>query len=107
MSALNEQIAALEEKLASYQPLLDEVTQLKRARAALLGQPISSGRRAERLSVEALRTVMRESPEPLTPVAIAEKLAVNDNVVRSHLNRNVDGLYERIDRGWVISGGRS
>lgn len=103
LNTLDEQIGELESKLAKYKPLLDELAQLKRARAALLGEKALPGRRSS-LDVEALVEVMRESGEPLTPVEIAERMASDANAVRSHLNRNLGARYRKEGRGWVLVG---
>lgn len=103
LNTLDEQISELESKLAKYKPLLDELAQLKRTRATLLGDKPLAGRRGS-LDAEALVEVMRESGQPLTPVEIAERMASDANTVRSHLNRNLGARYRKEGRGWVLVG---
>ena len=101
LNALDEQIGELESKLAKYRPLLDELAQLKRARATLLGERAPAGRRGT-LDADALADLMQASGEPLTPVELAEKLGADANTVRSHLNRNLGSRYRKEGRGWVV-----
>lgn len=103
LDALDEQIADLESKLVKYKPLLDELGQLKRTRATLLGEKAPTGRRG-RLDAEAVADVMRESDEPLMPVEISERMGADANTVRSHLNRNLGSRYRKEGRGWVLVG---
>lgn len=101
LNALDEQIAQLETKLERYRPLLDELAQLKRARAALVGERLGPGRRGT-LDTAALTDALEASSEPLTAVELAETIGADANVVRSHLNRSLGSRYRKEGRGWVI-----
>lgn len=103
LNALDEQIGELESQLDEYRPLLDELAQLKRARATLLGERIPVGRRGT-LDAATLAGIMEASKEPLTPVEIAEQLGADANTVRSHLNRNLGTRYRKEGRGWIQIG---
>ncbi len=101
LDALDEQIAEVESKLAKYRPLVDELAQLKRTRASLLGERAPAGRRGT-LNVDGLVGALRASNEPLTPVELAAKIGADANAVRAHLNRNVTGRYRKEGRGWML-----
>ena len=101
LTALDEQITDLEEKLARYQPLLDELAQLKRARAALLGIRHEQRKRGT-LTQEVVVAVMREAGRPLTPMEISERTGGSGTVVRSHLSRWRGSLYRRDTDGWAL-----
>lgn len=103
LTALDEQIAELEAKLARYQPLVNELAQLKRTRATLLGEKPSGGRRPT-LATEAVASAMRDAGRPLTPLEISERTGADGAVVRSHLNRWSGKLYRRLPQGgWVLA----
>jgi len=100
LTALDEQIADLEAKLARYQPLLEELAQLKRVRATLLGERLTGGRKGT-LTTEAVLGVMGQAARPLSPLEIAERTGAHGTVVRSHLSRWQGKLYRRESEGWI------
>jgi hypothetical protein len=101
LEALDEQIRKLESELAQVKLLLTELEQLKRARAALLGEKTRIGSRWK-LGKDAVSDVLLASTEPLTPVEIAEKVGADATVVRSHLNRHLGVRYRKDEGGWVL-----
>ena len=100
LTALDEQIADLEAKLARYRPLLDELARLKKARAILLGERRTRGRSGT-LTTAAVLAAMGEAGRPLAPMEIADRTGADGTVVRSHLNRWRDQLYRRDSEGWI------
>ena len=101
LDALDQQIADLKAKLARYQPLKEELAQLERARAVLLGiQP--DRRRYGTLTRETVAGVMRDAGRPLTPREISEATGASGPVVRSHLHRGRGEIYEHDGNGWTL-----
>jgi len=108
LDVLDEQIAVLEEKLAKAQPLIDELAQLKRARATLLSEKSVTGnvRSNTQVTMEQVIHAMRENGGgAMTAVEIATAIGANPTVVRSHLNRHKDERYHRNGEGWTLIGG--
>jgi hypothetical protein len=105
LDALDEQIVDLQSQLAAYKPLVDELAQLQRARATLLGES-ARGRPGRRrmLDVEAVDDLMRTSKEPLTPVEMAAETGEGANAIRSHLHRYLGSHYRKEGQGWVLIG---
>lgn len=107
LEALDEEIHALEEKLAKAQPLIDELNQLKRTRATLLSERTTTGSIGSRtrLNMETVIHALRENDnEEMTPQEIADAIGVDVTVVRSHLNRYKDQKYEKGADGWSLIG---
>src|SRR4051794_979890 len=96
LDILNEEIEALEEKLAKAQPLIDELAQLKKTRATLLSERSSTGAVNGRAQLTMEMVVHAfTGHEELTVGEIADAVGVNQTVVRSHLNRYRDQRYEQ------------
>jgi len=108
LAVIDEQIAELEEKLAKAQPLIDELTQLKRTRATLLSERSVTGniRSGTRLTMEQVIHAFRENDnDPLTPRELGAALGVDETVIRSHLNRYKDVRYTKNgDGAWRLIG---
>src|SRR4249920_2637321 len=107
LDALDEQIHELEEKLKKAQPMIDELNSLKRTRATLLDErrPTSGGGRGNtQLTMETMIHQLREHG-PQTPAEAASDLGLNENLVRSHLNRYRDQRYAKNGEGkWRLIG---
>jgi hypothetical protein len=108
LDVLDEQIEELEQKLIKVQPLIDELATLRRTRATLLDErrPTGGGgnRRGTILSLEQVVHFL-DANGPSTPIEIATALGVNDNMVRSHLNRYLDQRYAKNGEGkWRLIG---
>jgi predicted HTH transcriptional regulator len=107
LDALDEQIHDLEERLKKAQPLIDELATLKRTRATLLDErrATSGGGRANaQLSMETMIHYLRENGSQ-TAGEIAEGLSLNENLIRSHLNRYRDQRYAKNGDGkWRLIG---
>jgi hypothetical protein len=106
LEILNEEIEALEEKLAKAQPLIDELAQLKKTRATLLSERSQTGSIGGRtqLTMEMVVHAFNGHNE-LTVPQIAEETGVGQTVVRSHLNRYRDTRYEQTtDGNWRLIG---
>src|SRR6516162_6492581 len=107
LDVLDEEIRELQEKHEKVQPLLDELARLKRTRATLLNERGTTGRIANgtRLTMEEVIVALRDMGGAATPNDLAERLSVDDNVVRSHLNRHKDSRYSKDDDGtWSLIG---
>jgi hypothetical protein len=109
LDVLDEQIADLEEKLQKAQPLFDELNKLKKTRAVLLSERTVTGGVGSntRLTMEEVIHTLRENGngDGMTPNAIADKLGVDVNTVRSHLNRHKDERYTKNGDGtWDLIG---
>ena len=107
LDILDAQIRELQEKLEKVQPYLDELARLKRTRATLLTERGTTGRIANgtRLTMEEVIVALRDMGGAATPNDLAERLSVDDNVVRSHLNRHKDSRYSKDDDGtWSLIG---
>jgi len=107
LEALDEEIHALEERLAKAQPLIDELNQLKRTRATLLSERTTTGSigARTRLNMESVIHALRENDnEAMTAVDIASAIGIDPTVVRSHLNRYKDQRYEKNGDGWTLIG---
>lgn len=107
LDAIDEQIAALEEKLAKAQPLINELNALKASRRALLserGTTSGGGNPTTQLTMEEVIAFLRENG-PSTPQEISEGLSVAGTIVRSHLSRGRGTRYERNEDGeWYLIG---
>jgi len=107
LDVLDEEIRELQEKLEKVQPLIDELNRLKRTRATLLNERGTTGRisNGTRLTMEEVIVALREMGGAATPNDLAQRLAVDDNIVRSHLNRHKDSRYTKQDNGeWALIG---
>jgi hypothetical protein len=107
LDVIDEEIRDLSEKLQKVQPLIDELARLKRTRATLLNERGTTGKisNGTRLTMEEVVHALREMGGKATPNDLAEKLSVDDNIVRSHLNRHKDSRYEKNDDGtWELIG---
>jgi len=110
LDVLDEEIRELQEKLTKVQPLIDELARLKRTRATLLNERGTTGKisNGTRLTMEEVIVALREMGGEATPNDLAERLAVDDNTVRSHLNRHKNSRYEKNDDGtWALIGEES
>lgn len=109
LDVLDEQIDALETKLAKVQPLINELNQLKKTRATLLSERSVTGRaggsrRNAQLTMETVIQLFREHGD-MSPNEIAEHAGVDPTIARSHLNRYRDQRYEQTDNGaWRLIG---
>ena len=107
LEILDEQIDALETRLAKVQPLIDELASLKKTRATLLNERTTTGGVGNRtqLTMETMIQWFRDHDnEPAEPPEIAKDLGVTPEIVRSHLNRHRDTRYERNGDGWLLIG---
>lgn len=108
LDVMDEQITALEAKLEKVQPLINELAQLRRARATLLSERTTTGSvgSSTRLTMEQVIHALRESEyESMSVGELAKQLGVNDNTMRSHLNRHKDVRYEQNGDGeWSLIG---
>src|SRR5215469_7623973 len=105
LDVLDVQIETLERQLQKVQPLIDELSNLKRARAALLNERGTTGgiRNTTRLTMEEVIHAMGD--ESWTPNDLATRLSVDVNTVRSHLNRYKDERYAKNgDNTWRLIG---
>jgi hypothetical protein len=107
LDALDEQIEELEEKLKKAQPMIDELASLKRTRATLLDERRATsggGRGNTQLTMETMIHHLREHG-PQTAGEAAAALGLNENLVRSHLNRYREVRYSRNgDGNWRLIG---
>ena len=104
---LDEQIEALERRLAKAQPLFDELNQLKRARATLLSERTVTGnvRNGTVVTIEVVVAYL-DKHGPSTVPEIASGISGDANTVRSHLNRHKEVRYDKDDEGrWFLIGG--
>jgi len=107
IDAMDAEIEELEEKLAKVQPIIDELNQIKRARATLLSERSTTGgvgRRAQ-LTMETVIKAFQDHG-PMTANELAEHTGVSDSITRSHLNRYRDQRYAQ-DNGtgvWRLIG---
>ena len=107
LDVLDVEIEELAEKLKKVQPLIDELARLKRTRATLLNERGTTGKisNGTRLTMEEVIHALREMGGSATPNDLAEKLTVDDNIVRSHLNRHKDSRYQKNPDGtWELIG---
>jgi DNA-binding NarL/FixJ family response regulator len=106
LDVLDEQIKKKEKMLAKVQPHIDELNRLKRTRATLLNERGTTGSigSGTRLTMEEVIVAMREAGGSATPTAIAERLSVDVNTVRSHLNRHKDSRYTKDGDEWTLIG---
>ena len=107
LDVLDEQIDELTQKLAKFQPYIDELNQLKKTRATLLSERTTTGAVGSRtrLNMESVVHALRENENnPMTPQEIADSVGVDVTVVRSHLNRYKDQRYEKDGEGWTLIG---
>jgi len=110
LDVLDQEIAELAEKLQKVQPLIDELARLKRTRATLLNERGTTGKisNGTRLTMEDVIHALREMGGSASPNDLAEKLTVDDNIVRSHLNRHKDSRYQKnADGTWELIGEES
>jgi predicted HTH transcriptional regulator len=107
LDVLDEEIRDLSEKLAKVQPMIDELNRLKRTRATLLNERGTTGNvsNGTRLTMEEMIVALREMDGVATPNDLAERLSVDVNTVRSHLNRHKDSRYAKNDDNtWSLIG---
>lgn len=108
LDVLDEQIGELEKKLEKVQPLINELAQLRRTRATLLSERTTTGSvgSGTRLTMEQVIHALRESEwESMSVTDLAKELGVNDNTMRSHLNRHKDVRYRQNGDGeWSLIG---
>lgn len=108
LAVLDEEIEELEAKLAKFQPHIDELAQLKRARATLLSERSTTGAvsSATMLTMEMMVNFFREHDnEWAQPQEIADHFGIRAGVVRSHLSRGKDTRYAHDpDQGWCLIG---
>jgi hypothetical protein len=107
LEALDAEIEELEQKLAKFQPYIDELAQLRKTRATLLSERTTTGSVGSRtkLTMETVIQAMRSSDNgPLTAVEIADMVGVDPTVVRSHLNRYADVRYRKDGSAWSLIG---
>ena len=107
LDVLDEQIEALERRLAKAQPLFDELQQLKRTRATLLNERGTTGnvRAGTQVTMEEVVAYLDEHG-PSLPNDIATALHQDPNTVRSHLNRHKEVRYDKNGDGrWHLIGG--
>jgi response regulator of citrate/malate metabolism len=107
LATLDEEIEKLEKKLRKVQPYLDELASLKRTRATLLSERLPTGggvRRNSQLTMETMIHALREADGPMETGELAEKLGVDQTIIRSHLNRFKDQRYRRTVDGWELIG---
>jgi hypothetical protein len=107
LDVLDQEIEELADKLKKVQPLIDELARLKRTRATLLNERGTTGKisNGTRLTMEEVVHALREMGGSATPNDLAERLTVDDNIVRSHLNRHKDSRYEKLADGqWRLMG---
>jgi response regulator of citrate/malate metabolism len=110
LDVMDSEIQALEEKLRKVQPQLDELNQLRRARATLLSErSVTGGVRTRAngqpsLTMEEVIHAMNEAEGPLTVDELTKALGRDATVVRSHLNRHRGTRYERDGDGWSLIG---
>lgn len=99
LDVLDDQIAELEEKLAKFQPFINELNQLKATRRTLLaqkGNTSGGGHPGTQLTQEEVINFLQKNGAS-TPQEISEGLSVAGTVVRSHLSRHKNVTYERDD----------
>jgi len=103
IDAMDAEIEELEEKLAKVQPIIDELNQIKRARATLLAERTTTGSvgRRSQLTMETVIHAFREHG-PMTATELAERTGVSDSITRSHLNRYRDQRYAQDNNGTGI-----
>lgn len=106
LDVIDAQIEKLEEKLKRAQPLIDELSQLKRTRATLLSERSVTGgiRAGTKITMEQVIHALRQADGEATAGELAEVLGVDATVVRSHLNRYRDERYRKEGDGWVLIG---
>jgi hypothetical protein len=108
LEVLDEQIEELEEKLKKAQPLIDELTRLKRTRATLLSERSVTGSISGRTRLtmeEVIHAFRTNDNDPMTPAELATAIGTDVTVVRSHLNRHADVRYRKNgDGAWHLIG---
>lgn len=108
LDILDEEIEALEKKLAKVQPYIDELNKLRQTRRVLLSERQLTGGggvAGPRLSMEEVITAMRSADRGMTVSDLAEAVGFNESTVRSHLNRHKDERYEKNGDGlWSLIG---
>lgn len=107
LAVLDEQIDLLDKKLKKVQPLLDELSKLRKTRATLLNERgPTGGVRADSLTMESVIHAFGELDGEATAPQIANIVGSTDTIVRSHLHRHKGVRYEQTDeRGvWRLIG---
>ena len=106
LEALDAEIEELEKKLAKFQPYIDELAQLRKTRATLLSERTTTGSVGRaRLTMESVIHELRNSDNgAMTVPELADKLGVEQTVIRSHLNRHADVRYRKVGEGWELIG---
>jgi DNA-binding transcriptional ArsR family regulator len=61
-------------------------------------------RRNSQLTMETMIHALREADGPMETGELAEKLGVDQTIIRSHLNRFKDQRYRRTVDGWELIG---
>jgi len=111
LDALDGEIEALSKKLAKVQPLVDELTRLRKARAVMLdersttGNPRGGGKGGgQGAQMETIITYLREHGEGTT-TELAEYVGTTVPTIRAHLNRFRDERYRQNGNGtWALIG---
>ena len=105
LDVLDEQIEALEKKLAKYKPFFDELNTLKQTRRVLLSERMTTGgggHSGPRLSMEEVIRAL-DGEEGMSVAAVSEAVGFSENTVRSHLNRHKDVRYHQNGDGlWSL-----
>jgi DNA-binding transcriptional ArsR family regulator len=100
VDALDESLAAIENRLQKYQDLIDTKNKLLSARRALLGGNRLTGAGGNRLTLEDVVGHLTEHPGS-TPSVIAERFGVAQSTVSSHIYRNKSRFIKKDGRYWV------
>jgi response regulator of citrate/malate metabolism len=107
LEVLDEQIDLLDKKLKKVQPLIDELSKLRKTRATLLNERgPTGGVRGNTLTMESVIHAFNKLGGEATAPQIADIVGSTDTTVRSHLNRHKGSRYEQTDeRGvWRLIG---
>lgn len=108
LEVFDEEISTLEAALAKFQPRIDELAQLKKARATLLSERTTTGAVGGRtqLTMEMMVSYFRgNNNEWAQPQEIADHYGIPGQIVRSHLSRGKDTRYEYDhEEGWRLIG---
>lgn len=104
LEAIDSEIAKLDKQLSPYQPLLNQLSQLRRTRQVLLsnhGGPGAASGTSNRISVDQIVAVVSSFGRPTSPKEVADKLNCNVATIRSQFSRHNGSRFRKEGNAWV------